>query len=319
VLVFAGLVESVVDLRKVRGLAAASDQSGKLAGAAMHRTLIEAVVSDRNAMLGRSIREGRFRSIYDAAVIAVSRGGETIQKRIGDIVLEAGDVLLLEATPDFVKRNRNRRDFFLVSGVEGSAPTRHERAWLAITLLVGLVALATFSPMGMMGAALVVAAAMVVTRCCTGREARQAVDWSVLLVIGSALGVAAAMEQTGAAAFVAHGLIAVAGDRPMAVLAAVYLATMLFTGFITNNAAAVLMYPIAAAAAGEAGVSFMPFVLAIMFAASNDFATPIGYQTNLMVYGPGGYRFTDYLRFGGPLNLLMFAVFMAIAPWVWPL
>ncbi len=327
-LVFVGVVESVVDLRKMRGLVPATDQVFKLDGNKTHRTLVEAVVGSSNQLNGRTIREGRFRSIYGAAVIAVGRGGERIRKKIGDIVLQPGDTLLLEATPAFVERQRNRRDFFLVSQVQNSAPPRHERAWLALAILIALVLSVTAGLASMLAAALVAAAIMIATRCCTGAEARQSVDWSILVVIGAALGVAHALDTSGAAGHVADAIVSAGQSLARAyfpagsaliVLAAVYLATMLFTAFVTNAAAVALIYPIAKAASLGVDANFLPFLFAIMFAASNDFATPIGYQTNLMVYGPGGYRFSDYVRFGGPLNLLMFTLFMLIAPQVWDL
>jgi len=151
-----------------------------------------------------------------------------------------------------------------------------------------------------------------------GARARRAVDWQVLLVIASAFGLGRAMESSGAAHAVAEGLLALSGSSPYGALAGVYLVTVAFTAFMTNNAAAVLMFSVALAAAEATGASPMPFVVAVMLAASNDFLTPIGYQTNLMVYGPGGYRFTDYTRAGAPLAALVFGLTMLIAPAVWP-
>ncbi|HEX7008558.1 MAG TPA: SLC13 family permease [Phycisphaeraceae bacterium] len=317
-LVFVGVVESVVDLRKTRGLAPATDQVFKLDASRTYRCLVEAVVSNTCPLVGKTIREGRFRSVYNAAVIAVGRNGQRIHKKIGDIVLQTGDTLLLEAPPHFAQQQRNSRDFFLVSRVEDSTPPRHEKAWLALAILGVMVAMATIGWMSMLGAALLAAALMILTRCCTSSEARRSVDWPVLIVIGAAFGLGEALEQTGAAATVADVLIGVAGTTPWVVLAVVYAVTMLFTSFITNNAAAVLIFPIAYAVAGELGVSFMPFAITIMMAASNSFTTPIGYQTNLMVYGPGGYRFTDYIRIGLPLNLLVMAITVILTPMIWP-
>ena len=316
-LVFVGIVESVVDLRKMPGLQPATDQVFKLDAPLAHRCLIEAVVSDSCPLLGRTIREGRFRSTYNAAVIAVARNGERLHQKIGDITLQAGDTLLLEAHRSFADQQRNSRDFYLVSSVADSAPPRHERAWVAIGILLAMIVLAVTGAMSMLGAALIAAAGMIATRCCTGGEARRSLDWSVLLVIGAALGLGKAMDESGAAEGVAGVLLGVAGSSEWWTLVVIYALTMLFTAFITNNAAAVLMFPIAGAAASTLGASIMPFAVAIMLAASNDFATPIGYQTNLMVFGPGGYRFTDYLRLGAPLNAIVFALTVTITPYVW--
>ncbi len=317
-LVFVGIVESVVDLRKLRGLIPATDQTFKLDAPRAQRSLIEAVVSDRCPLVGKSIREGRFRSEYNAAVIAVARSGKRIAGRIGDIVLQPGDTLLLEAHREFVQQQRNSSHFFLVGGVENSAPTRHERAWLALAILAALVIIAGFEWLDMLATALLAATLMILARCCTGSEARQSIDWSVLLVIGASLGIGQTLETSGAAEAVAGRLINLVSGHPWLVLVTVYFVTMVFTELVTNNAAAVLVFPIALAAARSLGVSFMPFAIAIMIAASGGFATPIGYQTNLMVYGPGGYRFSDYVRLGVPLDLVFMVVTVLVTPLIYP-
>jgi di/tricarboxylate transporter len=317
-LVFVGIIESVVDLQKMRGLTPATDQTFKLDAPRTQRSLIEAVVSDRCPLVGKSIREGRFRSEYNAAVIAVARSGKRLDARIGDIVLEPGDTLLLEAHQGFVQQRRNSSHFFLVSGVENSALPRHERAWLALTILAAMVVVAGFEWLDMLTAALVAGLLMILARCCTTAEARQSIDWSVLLVIGASLGIGQALDTSGAAQIVAGKLINMASGHPWMVLTMVYLVTMIFTELITNNAAAVLVFPIALAAARSLEVSFMPFAITIMIAASGGFATPIGYQTNLMVYGPGGYRFSDYVRIGVPLDLVFMAVTVSITPLIYP-
>ena len=317
-LVFAGIVDSVVDLQRIRGLVPASDQVFKLGVPRPERCLTEAVVSDSCPLVGKTIREGRFRNVYNAAVIAVARNGERIQAKIGDIVLRPGDTLLLEAEPGFVDRQHNSRDFFLVSRLPDSRPLRQDRAFIAVGILIGMVVVATLEWMPMLQAALLAAGLLLLTRCITGSAARAAVDWEVLIAIAASFGLGHALEKTGAAQFIAASLIQLAQGDPWVTLAVVYLVTMLFTELITNNAAAVLLFPIALATSGSLGVSFMPFAIAIMMAASASFSTPIGYQTNLMVYGPGGYRFTDYFRVGIPLNLLLCVVTVGLAPFVWP-
>ena len=316
-LVFVGVVESIVELQKIRGLLPATDQLFKLNAPRVKRTLVEAVVSNSCPLVGKTIREGRFRSLYEAVVIAVARNGERIHKKIGDIVLQPGDTLLLEAQPNFAARQRNSSDFFLVSAVENSQPLRHDRALVAAVILLGLVVTVGLGVFSMLQASLLAAALTVATRCCTGAVARRSVDWSVLIVIAASLGLGRALEVTGAADAVAGGLVALAGNNPWVGLAVVYAITAFFTAVVTNNAAAVLMFPVALTLADSLGVDFMPFVIAIMMGASASFATPIGYQTNLMVYGPGGYRFTDYLKIGLPLNLLTAAVAVLIIPFVW--
>jgi di/tricarboxylate transporter len=316
-LVFAGILDSVVDLQRFRGLVPATDQVFKLDVPRPERSLVEAVVSDSGPLVGKSIREGRFRNLYNAAVIAVARNGERVQKKIGDIVLRPGDTLLLEADPSFVERQRNSRDFFLVSRLENSHPLRHERAVTALLILAAMVVAVSAGWVSMLQGALVAAGFMLVTRCVTGGAARAAVDWQVLIAIAASFGLGSALEKTGAAQHIAEQLIALAQGSPWGTLAVVYLVTMLFTELITNNAAAVLVFPIALSTSQSLGVNFLPFAITIMMAASASFSTPIGYQCNLMVYGPGGYRFTDYFRVGIPLNFLMAAVTIVIVPLVW--
>ncbi len=318
-LVFAGIVDSVVDLQKIRGLAPATNQVFKLNSPRPERCLIEAVVSDSCPLLGKTVREGRFRAHYQAAVIAVSRNGERLNRKLGDIVLRAGDTLLLEAHPSFLEQHRHSRDFFLISALNDSRPPRHERGGIALTILVGMVGSVALEWLSMLEAAMLAAGLMILTRCTSPQQARQAVDWQVLIVIAASFGLSAALAKTGAANGVAEFLIGFSGGSPWLALALVYLSTALFTALITNNAAAVIMFPIAFSSAGQLGVSFLPFALIIMVAASASFATPIGYQTNLMVYGPGGYRFGDYIRFGLPLTLLVGLLVVALAPLIWPL
>lgn len=317
-LVFVGIVESVVDLRKMRGLRPATNQVFKLDAPDTHRSLIEAVVSNRCPLVGKNIREGRFRSTYDAAVIAVGRGGQRIPGKIGDIVLQPGDTLLLEAHQDFVRQQRNSNHFFLVSSVENSTPMRHQKAWTALTILAAMILVSSVAEIDILVAALVAGLAMLVTRCVTGIEARQAIDWPVLITVGAAAGIARAIESTGLALALTDAMVAWGGDSPWVQLAIIYGVTMVLTELITNNAAAQLMFPLAMATVTRLNVNYMPFAAAIMIAASMGFATPFGYQTNLMVYGPGGYKFSDYLRVGIPLDLVMMAVTVALAPLVWP-
>ncbi len=317
-LVFVGVIDSVVELQKIRGLRPATDQVFKLDDPRSERRLVEAVVSNTCPLVGRTIREGRFRSTYGAVVIAVARNGERLQMKIGDIALEPGDTLLLEAGPAFLDRQRSSRHFYLVSEVSDAVAPRHDRAWIACTILAAMVLAAALALVPMVAAALVAACGVVATRCISSTEARRSIEWESLLLIAASFGLARAMEKTGLAAAVAESTIAAAGDHPHLVLAAFYLVAMLFTELMSNNAAAVLTFPIAWQTATDLQLNPVPFVMAITVAASCGFATPMGYQTNLMIYGPGGYKFTDYVRFGGPLNLLVMAITVVLAPLIWP-
>jgi len=317
-LVFVGMVDSVVDLYQIRGLIPAPDQVFKLDSPRPQRQLVEAVISGTSPLVGLTIRESRLRTRYEAVVIAVARDGKRVEGKIGGIKLHVGDTLLLEARPTFVEQHRNSRDFLLVSAIEGGKTPRHDKAGISTLILIAMVLGVSVAGLSMLVSALVAAGLMIITRCTSASAARRNVDWQVLVVIGASIGLGRALEQSGAASAIADFGIGFAGQNHWIALLAIYLITSLFTAIVTNNAAAVLMFPIAKATAVGLGVSFSPFIFTIMMAASASFATPISYQTNLMVYGPGGYRFSDYLKIGIPLNLLMAGVTMAIAPWVWP-
>jgi len=318
-LIFAGVTESIADLQRINGLVPATDQVFKLDAERSSRTLTEAVVAGGADFVGKTVRESRFRNRYDAVVIAVSREGKRIARKIGDIRLQAGDMLLLESDAGFAERHRHARDFLLLKPLEGAATLRHDRAWIAWLILAAVVTAATSGVLDMLTASMAGAGLMVATRCCSGTDARRSIDVDVLMVIACAFGLGEALARTGAAGAIASSVLSLTGDNPLMVLAAVYISTAVLTEMITNNAAAALMFPLGYAVAQSNGLEFMPFAIAITFAASASFATPIGYQTNLMVYGPGGYRFTDFLRFGLPLNLVVGATALAIIPRVWPL
>jgi di/tricarboxylate transporter len=317
-LLFVGAVGSVKELQRIRGLVPATGEVFKLSAPRPQRCLIECVVSNTNPFVGMTIRDARFRNHYNAVVVAVARNGARLQQKIGDIVLRPGDTLLVEAHPSFADQHRDSRDFFLVSAVEDSHPLRHDRALLAVGLLLGLVVLTALELISVLNAAFIVAALMIASNCLSIDTARRSINWEVLLAIAAAFALGKAMEKTGAASQLAQGAISLAGDSPIAALAVIYLATVIITELITNNAAAALMFPFAMATADKLDVSYMPFVITVMMAASAGFATPIGYQTNLMVYGPGGYRFSDYVKVGMPLDLLIGVVTVAIAPLAFP-
>ncbi|MCG6942023.1 MAG: SLC13 family permease [Thiohalocapsa sp.] len=317
-LVFAGMLDSVMDLQRMRGLRPATDQVFKLSGRRQDRCFVEAVLSNKSPLVGRSVRAGRFRAHYNAAIIALSRNGERVQRKIGDIVLAAGDTLLLETHPEFVLQQRNARDFLVVAQLGNDHPPAHERAPVALAIVTAMVVSVATGLLSMLEAALLAAGGMVLTRCTAGRVARRAPDWQVLVVIATSLGIGTALEKTGAASMLAGSVIGLAHGLPWLSLALVFLATALLTALATNNVAAVLVFPMAMDAARLMGVSPVPFMVAVMVAASAAFATPIGYQTNLMVYSVGGYRFGDFLRAGIPLTLLVGIVTVGLVPLIWP-
>ena len=317
-LVFIGMIDSIVDLHRLRGLQPATDEVFKLDTPRSERCLIEAVVSNTCPMLGKTIRQGKFRTQYNAVVLAVARNGERLAGKIGSIRLQPGDTLLLEANPNFVSQQRISNDFYLVNGIPDSEPLRHEKAPLAMVILASMVVLASFGLLSMLKAAILASVVMLLTGCCSSVRAFRNIEWSVLLVIGAALSIGKALETTGAAGAIATTLVQFSGDNPWLALAVIYGVTNLLTEAITNNAAAALIFPIALALSQNLGVNFTPFAIAIMVGASASFSTPIGYQTNLMVYGPGGYKFSDFMRVGIPLNVLFWIITVILTPIFYP-
>ncbi|NNL06295.1 MAG: SLC13 family permease [Gammaproteobacteria bacterium] len=316
-LVFAGVVESVVDLQKINGLKPASRQIYKLGSSRQDRVLVEVVVSDRCPIVGKSVREGRFRNLYNAVIIAAARNGQRIAQKIGDVALRPGDTLLLEAHHSFAEQQRNSRDFFLVSKIEDTTPPQHQKAMIAILILGLMVMSVAAGWLSMLKASMLAAGMMILTGCTSSRAARRSVDWSILIVIAASFGLGNALHITGAAETIAVALIQLANGDPDVSLAFMFLVTTLLSAVATNNAAAVIMFPIAITTANSLGLGLTPFVITLMVAASASFSTPIGYQTNLMVFGVGGYRFSDYIRIGLPLTILVGVLTVILVPAIW--
>lgn len=316
-LIFAGIVDSIVDLQKIQGLNPATNQVFKLDAPRNERILIEAVVSTSHPLKGRTIKEGGFRDRYNAVVLAVSRSGERLKEKIGDISLKTGDTLLMETNKGFLRRYRNSNDYYLISPIEGATPANYEKSGVSLLILLGMVILAGTGILSMLKAAFLAAGAMILVRAIRYTVSIESIDWRVLLAIASSLGIGHALSSTGVAEYLAISIMSVAKSDPILALITTYLLTWILTELITNNAAAVLVFPIALSIAQSMGVDFIPFAIVIIMAASASFSTPLGYQTNLMIYGPGGYRYTDYIRIGLPLNFIVGLITVSLVPQLW--
>lgn len=320
-LVFAGETEAISDLLRINGIIA-SEIEGENENAfsvnRAERRLVEVVVSQSCSAVGETVRGSRFRDRYGAVVLASARNGERIAGNLGNIIIKPGDTLLLEARPAFVTRQRYNRDFLVVNDLE-KEPPRHDRAIIAWTILLLLVGFAGFGQISMLNAALLGAVAMIVTGCMSISQAEKSLDLTVLLTIAGSFALGAALQKTGAAAQLAEAVVSLSGGRPWLLLVLTYLMVSLLTETITNNAAAIVMVPVILAVTLQAGLNPEPFMLAIMMAASASFATPLGYQTNLMVYGPGGYRFTDFIKIGIPMNFIVGVTTISVLLLGWPL
>ncbi|MCA9151689.1 MAG: anion permease [Planctomycetales bacterium] len=332
-LVFAGVVSTIVDLEKIPGFVPATSLTYNEPGSHdQRRHLIEAVLSRSSPLIGTTIKAANFRRRYNAAVIAVHRNGERLQSKLGEIALEPGDTLLLQTREDFVAQHRNNPDFYLVSSVEGYSQRRHERAWIAALLSVTLIAwlvvtnvewVQTRMPMFASSefpaiAGICIASLLIMTRCIAMPTARDSLNLQVLLTIVGALGLGKALETSGAAHAIAVMMVDNLGSDPMMLLIVLYGTAALFTELITNNAVATILLPLAISVAQQADISPRPLVMAIALSASLSFLTPIGYQTNLMVMGPGGYRSSDYVRVGLPVAIAVATTAILLIPRVWP-
>ena len=317
-LVFAGSPESFLTLRDIHGLTLADDHRFRLAGARSDRRLFEAVLSPSNNIVGKTFKESRFRHRYSAVVLSVSRHGERLTGKIGELKLEAGDTLLIEAQKGFLMRYRNSGDFLLVSKLADSDRTDEKKSIWALSIFVAMVMASSLSILSIFEGSLVAAGLMVISRCISFEDAGKSIDYSVLIVIASAFSLGSAVQYVGLANILSNVLIETVGT-PLMALIAVYVTTALLTELITNNAAAIIMFPVALSVANEFAINYEPFAIIVMVAASASFLTPTGYQTNLMVMGPGGYRFSDYFVVGAPLSALVAIMAIFLVPFFWPL
>jgi len=316
-LYFVGAPECASELRRIQGLKPANGSVHKLEMENHQRCLVEVVLGPEFPALNKTIRDSRFRTRFNAVILSVSREGKRVPGKLGDITFRMGDTLLLEASHQFVEQYRFRRDFLLVSALNDSTPPDFRKAPRALGILGVMVLLSASGLLSILEAAFIAAGAMIVSGCLTASRARRSVDLPVLVVIAASFALGNAMTETGAAQWVAGLLLGWGPLTPWVALAMVYVLTAVFTEVITNNAAAVLMFPIAMAVSEQLGVSVLPFAIAVMFAASASFITPLGYQTNLMVYGPGRYQFLDYVRIGTPLSILVACVAIGLIPLIW--
>ena len=319
-LTFAGNIGRVLDLQRIPGLVSAEERHFPEGGDRVLRRFFEAVIAEGSSLAGSTLKDVGFRARYGAAVVAIRRAGERIGLKLGDITLRPGDLLVVLAHEDFQRRARRPRDFIVIAPLGADTPPRREKQGVVAFVLVGLVVALGTQVLDVVQASLLAAIALVALRVLTPAEARFAVDLNVVVVIGASFGLGAAVAQSGLAdqiAIVLIGPLARLGDTTL--LLGILVGTMCLTELITNNAAAVLMFPVATAAAAQAGLDARAFAIAVALGASASFLSPVGYQTNTMVYAMGGYRFTDFIRLGLPLTILVVVVAGVVLPIAWPL
>jgi len=312
-LLFAGQARLVADLRNRPGLRSAETTHLADLDTPAQR-LVEVVIGGSSPLLGRTPKDVGFRARYGAAIVGIHREGHPVAAKLGEVKLRLGDTLLLLANADFRDHWRDRPDFLVISPLEGEPARLAKGAYLALAITFGVIVAAGSGLVSILSAALGGALLLVVTGALSLEEARNAIDIEVLVVIAAAFGVGAAIEQSGLGALIGHQVVALTQGLDWRwTLLGIAVATVVLTEFISNNAAAALMFPIAMATALEVGAEPRDFAVAVAVAASCSFVTPIGYQTNTMVYGPGGYRFGDYWRLGAPLTLVALVVMFLTA------
>ncbi|MEG9295976.1 SLC13 family permease [Mangrovibacillus sp. Mu-81] len=320
-LIFTGMITTIADLQNKKGLVLETGSDLELEDLRNGQVqLVEAVVSHQSSLISKSIKESQFRSRFDAGVLAVHRNNERIKSKVGDIVLKPGDILLLLAGSDFIRKYQQSTDFYVVSslGTPTNLNENRKKGWFSVGVLGAMILFVTVGWLSMFKAMTLAVFLLIITKIITPEEAKKYVQFNVLLLIASAFGVGAAMTKSGLASWMAEGLLTL--GEPLGIfviLLLIYILTNIFTELITNSAAAVLMLPIGIEMAGSLGVPYMGFAVIITIAASASFITPIGYQTNLIVYGPGGYKFKDYVKVGTPLSLLVMIATVFIVKVVW--
>ncbi|EED91156.1 hypothetical protein THAPSDRAFT_269063 [Thalassiosira pseudonana CCMP1335] len=325
ILWFAGPAAAISDLRKIPGLVSFDDDELKQIDEKLHdRRLVQAVVAQKGPLVGKTAGQVGFRTRYGAAVIAVHRNGTRVQDHPGNIKMQGGDVLLLEAGPTFISRNTdNQHSFALISEVKDSKPPRLNKLVPAVALVVAMLAITTAGVSSLLVLGLITTIIMVCIGILSQQECRDAVNWDVYVTIASAFGIGTALTNSGLANVIADGLVSVGealGIGYAGLYGAVYLATFLISNVVTNNAAAALMFPIALETAKKTGADPLLMSYDLMLAASASFMSPFGYTTNLLVYGPGAYKVKDFVYIGTPMQVILWIFTTAIisnttSPW----
>ena len=303
ILLFAGDVNTITDiLENSPGLSIPKVTENFATG---NNELIEVIIAPSSLIANKTVKECDFRSQYDASVVAIHRHGEKVEGKIGKVVLQGGDVLLLIAGEDFEKRTANRQNFYVLSKVKDLSKLDIKRSLIIIFGLITAIGLSAFSILSLFSSLIILLGIMTISNIVSFRELKTLVDTNLLVLAAFALALGTAIYKTGAADFLASKmLILLAPLGVIGILFAVYLITNILTEMMTNIAAASLSFPLALAMAIGGDYDTTPFILVVAIAASASFITPIGYQTNLMVFGPGGYNFKDFLKVGFPLSII---------------
>lgn len=313
------VLSTVMEIKDLKGIEILPHAELGLAPVGMHKAMVvESVIGPNSELSGKTVEEINFGRRYGVLILAVHRAGRNLREHFARVELRFGDTILLEGPETAIQKLQADRNFLLLTDVRRSG--QRLKAAVAVIAIVAIVTLAALRVMPISVLALVGAAGVVLAGCLKIEEAYRAINWKIMFMLFGMLSLGAALEKTGGADFLAGGLIRGVGWLgPVAVLSAVYLVTSILTEFLSNTAVAVLLTPIVVDTALALQVDPRPFIIAVMLGASASFATPVGYQTNTLVYGAGGYHFRDFVKVGLPLNVLFWILASVLIPLFWPL
>ncbi|RME47019.1 MAG: SLC13 family permease, partial [Deltaproteobacteria bacterium] len=319
-LILRGNASDIFALRERKDLNFIPDEAAEeLKITPMEATLAELVIMPNSPLIGRTLKGFGFRERYGVVALAIMRHDEHLREKASEVRLRLGDILLISGDIHRIQALRNSEDFLLLEGVDDTI-VQKDKAKVALTIIAAVVLLAAFDVMPILPLAISGGIAMVLTGCLPLKHAYRSIDVSIIMLIAGTLSLGKALDKTGAAHLVAEGMVDLLGGfGPVVLLSGTYFLTMVLTELMSNTASAALMTPIALNIAATFHVDPKPFIIAIIFSASASFSTPIGYQTNTFVYGPGGYRFLDYFKVGAPLNLILWLTASLLIPRFWPL
>lgn len=314
-----GDVDELMTLKQQPGLSIRYDyepQEGDLRD--RNIILSEGVLAPGSRLIGSTLQELRFRHRFQVVALAIRRHGRILRQRVGKVRLTFGDSLLLQGERENMEKLMESPDFLILERVRLPQP-RRQKIPVAVGIFIGVVVLMAVGIIDMVTGVILGALLMLLSGCLSLKELYESVPFKVIILLGCLIPLGVAMEKTGAAAFLAGKLVRLPGlQSPYLVLLALAVVTIALTEIMTNNATAVLMVPVAFSVAAQMGISAQPLVLAVMFSASFSFLTPVGYQTNTIIYGPGGYRFSDFARVGAPLTILLLMLSVLLIPRFWP-
>lgn len=316
-LVFSGRIDDILNLRDEYGFVNATHHVFSLDDVDRNRKLVTASLSVESSLIGRRLSDTEFEDSNGVVLVAVSRMGERVNGSPRDIELRFGDTLLLEYPKTISKSSLSNDDITVFDSEE--IPDSGVRTFVSSAIMITMMLLSAFNVMPLLHSCFLAAFAMIVTKCLSLKAARDSVNWFILMVFAGSVCLGTAIEKTGLAVKIAEGLMAVCGDNPYIILICICFLGTFLTEFVSNTACAAILYPIAISSATALGVNPFSFCVALMIAVSSSFATPIGSPTHMLVYGPGGYRFSDFIKIGLPMNFIMLAANIFIVLLLYPL